>query len=793
MLLKCFSFLSTLLLSSVYGNKITDIDTLDHLNIKNYQIDENTEVNYFILLEGIQDGKGYKFSTAYENSPYITNTFPNISSCLDNCAFNNTCLGVYHNWDESNEICYGLSDLGYTISTDEYGHSIQKVLHSKYKQDNNYSITGEVYQTKYAGENNNSTVYLDMNHNGVFDLGEPSQNVGPLDQFRFDNLTKGNYLARIIPPEGCFQLYPGLRNDFSSSTGDGYVDNVHSYYHHGHSKFITPHGGYIDNSLVLENSNFSYVLGNDSSTYLSFYPEYNITFIWIDETIKNVNKTKDDIFIDLYLPEETTTQAHVSVSHDGLEYTYLGILNSSNYNFNLNDINYTLPVGYIRLHFFGEELSQPLNIVRIKGYFDSLWGPEYGYEFTVPYINNIWFFNDCEYFFGCYTHCYYGTSNFNQEESCLVGCDIFYDFRNCYCDRYPNGNGMEEIPFYGNIFSEDYCDLGCNYNFRAYLYPNYQLIKNTEGISGERINLFEQCGVNCLENMISECNSLDNCSSLSLDKGNKGETYLNPKYKRSDKSNFIVKQSMIKDLFQITTTVTSTTSTSTSSLTSTSSSTTTSSTTSTLSSTSTSSSTSSSTSTSKTTETTTETTSHTSSQTSSQTSTKTTSPTTSYTSTKTTSPTTSQTKINYISSNKETIDREGLTITTQNRKLDLTSTEKTNSESNDYNNLLLPILVLIVILFIALGLVLMGFVIYKKRKNNNKKLRSGDDPIAFTNPIYRGRIENENIDGTDESFEENPELYQDTIPVSNGSKQYDPTDEYIECVPDNDGDDGDDV
>ena len=37
-----------------------------------------------------------------------------------------------------------------------------------------------------------------------------------------------------------------------------------------------------------------------------------------------------------------------------------------------------------------------------------------------------------------------------------------------------------------------YCDLGCNYNFKAYLYPNYQLIKNTEGISGERINLFEE-------------------------------------------------------------------------------------------------------------------------------------------------------------------------------------------------------------------------------------------------------------------------------------------------------------
>ena len=52
---------------------------------------------------------------------------------------------------------------------------------------------------------------------------------------------------------------------------------------------------------------------------------------------------------------------------------------------------------------------------------------------------------------------------------------------------------MEEIPFYGNIFSEDYCDLGCNYNFRAYLYPNYQLMKNTQGISDERINLFEEC------------------------------------------------------------------------------------------------------------------------------------------------------------------------------------------------------------------------------------------------------------------------------------------------------------
>ena len=791
MLFKCFSFLSTLLLSRVYGNKITDIDTLDHLNIKNYQIDKNTEVNYFILLEGVQDGAGYKFSTAYENSPFITNTFPNITSCLDNCAFDNNCLGVYHNWDESNEMCYGLSDLGYTISTDEYGHSIQKVLHSKFTRLDNHSITGIVYQSKYYGENENSTVYIDYNHNGELDIGEPSLNVGPIEEFKFENLTEGNYLVRVIPPDGCFQLYPGLRSEFSTITGDGYVDNVQSYYHHGHSKFIAPHGGYVDSSLVYENSNFSYVLGNDSSTYLSFYPEYNITFIWIDETIKNINKTQNDILIELYQQGETSTQAHVSVSHDGLEYSYLGILNSSNYNFNLNDINYTLPVAYIRLHFFGSNLQEPLNIIRIKGSHYSLWSPEYGYEVSIPEYNDIWFFNDCEYFFSCYTHCFYGTTNYDQDESCLVGCDIFNDFRNCYCERYPNGAGMEEIAFYGNTFLEDYCDLGCNYNFKAYLYPNYQLIKNTEGISGERINLFEECGVNCLEDMISECNSLDNCSSLSLNKGNKGETYLNPKYKRSDRSDFIIKQSMIKDMFQITTTVTTSTSTSSSTSTSTSSSTSTSTSSSTSTSTSSSTSTStssSSSSSSVTTETTTETTSQTTSHTSTPTTSYTSTPTTYYTSTKTTSPTTTRTKRSYISSNKATFTNENPTITTQNTKLDLTptkSTESTESKTNNYNNLLIPILVLIVILFIALGLVLMGFVIYKKKKNN-KKLRSGDDPIAFTNPVYRGRIENENIDGTDETFGENPQLYQDTIPVS---KHYHPTDEYIECLPDNNGDD----
>ena len=46
------------------------------------------------------------------------------------------------------------------------------------------------------------------------------------------------------------------------------------------------------------------------------------------------------------------------------------------------------------------------------------------------------------------------------EDSCMYGCDIFDYNRNCFCERYPNGSGVETIPFFGNEFQMDYCNRG---------------------------------------------------------------------------------------------------------------------------------------------------------------------------------------------------------------------------------------------------------------------------------------------------------------------------------------------
>ena len=162
---------------------------------------------------------------------------------------------------------------------------------------------------------------------------------------------------------------------------------------------------------------------------MSFYPHNNITLSFIDETILNMNKTNDDIIINLYKNGFSRTYANVSVSSDNINYMNLGVLNYTNTRFNLEDINLTVPIGYIRLEFEGDNLKESLNIISIRGAIDSLYGPEYSYLTSVPYstrTDNYLFVNDCNYLYSCYTYCRYSTSNFNSLESCFYGCDYFH-------------------------------------------------------------------------------------------------------------------------------------------------------------------------------------------------------------------------------------------------------------------------------------------------------------------------------------------------------------------------------
>ena len=133
----------------------------------------------------------------------------------------------------------------------------------------------------------NTTLYLDSNHNGVLDEGEPYHNVPINSGFEFENLTEGLYLVRQIVPEGCNQLYPkGLNSTFGIlKVMDMPILCYKISLHYDYRHHPTAHGGIPGQSEEYLNSNFGFILGSDNSSYLSFYANYSITLAFFDETI----------------------------------------------------------------------------------------------------------------------------------------------------------------------------------------------------------------------------------------------------------------------------------------------------------------------------------------------------------------------------------------------------------------------------------------------------------------------------------------------------------------------------
>ena len=105
---------------------------------------------------------------------------------------------------------------------------------------------------------------------------------------------------------------------------------------------------------------------NNTATYLSFYDNYSITLAFTDETIHDL--PGDDIFVRTYL--NSSIDAHLSVSSDGISYSYLGILSDNKTSFDLATISYTLPINHIKFHFFNNNNTleeTPRNIVLVRG------------------------------------------------------------------------------------------------------------------------------------------------------------------------------------------------------------------------------------------------------------------------------------------------------------------------------------------------------------------------------------------------------------------------------------------
>ena len=679
MLLKILTFLA--LSSNAYSQIMIDNETMIHY--------DNTYNN------------DYRFSNSI-NQNYIINNSNNITECKYKCAFDDGCVGVYENIDDN--YCNTLSNLGTIEKVNEKSNSYTKIVHRRYSIDN-HSLDGIVWDSNmFYGlyDHTNLTIYLDINHNGELDDGEPST-ISNDNRFSFDNITEGTYLVRQILPDNCIQFYPGLNGSFeifgSNINGDGYIDKAIRYHHKHNSNIESPYGGYINSTDLITNSNFSFIIGNNTDTYLSFYPDDSIILVFLDDSI--INEKGNDLIIKSW--GISNTSANISISHDNVNFEYLGILNGS---FEINEydletINYNISINYIKLDFIGENLNEPLNIINIGIENRSIYLPPFSYNIQIPYDGILLFLNDCNYKFSCDLYCDLNLLNDNDYISCSQGCDTFTENNNCNCTNIV----IDDDDYYSDfVMNIPKCEYGCQYAFQKHIFPNYTLIFNSDGDNSAKIDN-NRCDINCIDNLINKCNGLEECKALSISDDIYGNLYDNYEHHYRKGSQFIIKNSYFDTTSSTTTSIT--TSSTTTSITSSTTTSITSSTTTSITSSTTSSITSSTTTSITTSSTTTSMTSSTT--TSITTSSTTTSMTSSTTTSMTSSTTTSNVYINTINSNKFNLTKNNIIVIAVS----------------------VSCTILIIIIITALF------------KSYNKKHRVNNAPsFSMNNPVYDESLEN---------------------------------------------------
>ena len=524
-----------------------------------YIVNHNLTVHYDTLYSN-----NYRFTNALNETYIIDQNTNNTYDCKYDCSNIKDCLGIYENYD-NDYYCNLLSNIEGNKKVTENSNSILKINHWMYTLEN-HSISGVIWDSNTFSNNKpimNVTLYLDINHNGILDIDEPWIIGNNKEKFVFDNITAGTYLVRQNLANNCVQFYPGINGSFmigdNNIKGDGYIDNIIRYKHHGHS-----YGGYVNNShYKIKNNNFSFIIANDSSTFMSFYPNNSLEAIFIDESI--INKDGYDLVIDI-LETNSSTEANISVSHDKQNFKYLGLLNSSiKFNmYDLQDINYELPVNYIKLDFFGKNFDEALNIIRIGAYNSSIYLPSFAYNINVPKKELILFINDCHYDLSCNTYCDFNLLNEDDYNSCAEGCSIFEETNACNCSNQLWLND-------DYVFKHDLCIHGCEYGIQQHIFPNYTLIPNYNGLSESIINSNNTCDLNCLDKLVDNCNSMNECHSISYSENNIiGNLFDNYKNSFEKNSFFMVKNNYFDTTSTTTTSLTSTTTTSLTSTTTTS-------------------------------------------------------------------------------------------------------------------------------------------------------------------------------------------------------------------------------
>ena len=497
-----------------------------------YQGGENVTIDY------VENFPPFSTSTE-ENS--IINTVYNQNDCEVECNVLEECKG--YTFFPTGE-CNLLNDLGNSTGLDIDAISFRKYSHYNYIT--NHTINGYVHYTQRSHKE--SLVYLDTNHNGFLDEGEPNMTTDN-GEFEFTNLTTGLYLVRQIAPRKCYELYPGEYGVSLSYSGKGYFDYVRYF-----SPINRIEGGVIGH----ENKNVSldFILGNNNTTYLSFYQNYSIVLGMSDDIIINGNGTD----LDFHLFGNSSVSGNVSASREGNIFTFLGVLDENNTSF---DINVTTPVKFVKIDFFNPdpEDSRPLNIIKITGIGRVYYSPSFAY-YVPSRRNNLVFINDCTYYYSCYTFCDFHVNPYYFRTSCKHGCTIFKDTRKCDCSYNSNANYL-----YDNNFNKTECEIGCNYEMNRYFYPEYEVFDKSSGISEDRMRSYDNINIS-----LRDCSRDSLCHAVTFDEDNiyYNQDSFNHFYREN--SYFLVKRSLLgdRDLDYMSTTPTTTlTSTETSTLTST--------------------------------------------------------------------------------------------------------------------------------------------------------------------------------------------------------------------------------
>ena len=498
-----------------------------HYESGTYKQDNWYSIDYITQYSGESNTQ---FSTAHDSNYIIDTYYNNQTECEIECNSLDNCLGyVCYPVDGDSHNCNLLSNLGHESYTDSDSVSYKKVVY--YNHPNNIGYQGISFTT---GSQLNMTVYLDLNHNGVYDEGEPRNYTGDSYYFELNGVDDGMYTLRTESDNDmCVQLFPSVLGYSYGFMGNGIADYVKYYHSHNNSLY----GGVINYSLPYNTPvSFNYILNTENNTYLSFTHGDSIILGFTDEVLMDHNGS--EIFFNTYNNNNSNIYGVVSVAFDSHNFTTIGYISYNETELDLNKLNHTKPIRLIKIDFYSEDNSTDsvYNIININAYNNLYYEPAFAYYGS--YLDRFFIFiTDCSFDYRCQTYCDYHVTGFNLRSSCEYGCEVFSQTETCDCQHY-----NYSIFNIDTTLNETECNLGCDYALGRYIFPNYTVVDHAEGFHEDVLNNYLN-----LDSSIDFCNSNMDCHGITLDLLNHLSTQKSFNYVYSNISRFLIRNELIGD------------------------------------------------------------------------------------------------------------------------------------------------------------------------------------------------------------------------------------------------------